>query len=82
MAKKRRRLLRAEVSDGQPTQRPFNSIEEVGNWDLHMPVFQDDARRGCGAIGPVMVYDSAFSGINMAADAMGMAIRVLAKVGI
>ena len=46
-----------------------------------MPLDPDHARRACGAIGPVMLYDSAFSGINMAADAMAMAIRVLAKVG-
>ena len=74
-----RRQLRVNMSE--PSMAPFRSIEEVGNWDLQMPVQQDEARRGCDTVGPVMVYDSAFSGINMAADAMAMALRVLAKVG-
>lgn len=75
----RRRRLGRNFSE--PSLTPFTSVEEVGNWDLQVPVFQPEARRGCGTVGPVMVYDSTFSGINMAADAMAMALRALAKVG-
>ena len=76
----KRRRLGVNLSE-PPSLTPFRSVEEVGNWDLQVPVLQPDARRGCHTVGPVMVYDSTFSGINMAADAMAMALRALAKVG-